>query len=106
MRTRAPDPGDGRHPRSVLPLWPGRRCSPGSLLLERCDDQDRYRVETQIAASQFAAMLGEFAEADRILAQAQELGTRLDDPVLEAWTRSSRACGPRSAARWTPAESS
>jgi predicted ATPase/DNA-binding CsgD family transcriptional regulator len=58
-----------------------------SLLLERCEDQDRYRVETQIAASQFAATLGEFAEAGRILAQARDLSTRLDDPVLEAWTR-------------------
>jgi predicted ATPase/DNA-binding CsgD family transcriptional regulator len=56
------------------------------LLLERCDRQDSYRVETQIAAAQLAAMLGEFAEADRILAQARELSTRLEDPVLEAWT--------------------
>ena len=63
----------------------GARLAP--LLLERCDDEDRYRVETQIAASQFAGVLGEFAEADRILAQARELSTRLDDPVLEAWTR-------------------
>ncbi|MGH2801036.1 MAG: response regulator transcription factor, partial [Thermoleophilaceae bacterium] len=63
----------------------GARLAP--LLLERCDNQDRYRVETQIAASQFAAMVGEFAEADRVLAQARELSTRLDDPVLEAWTR-------------------
>ena len=57
------------------------------LLLERCNDQDRYRVETLIAASQFAGTIGEFAEADRILAQARELTSRLDDQVLEAWTR-------------------
>jgi predicted ATPase/DNA-binding CsgD family transcriptional regulator len=63
----------------------GARLAP--LLLERCDKEDRYRVETQIAASQFAGALGQFAEADRILAQARELSTRLADPVLEAWTR-------------------
>jgi non-specific serine/threonine protein kinase len=58
-----------------------------ALLLERCDAQDRYRVETQIAAAQFAGTRGEFAEADRILSEARELITHLDDPVLEAWTR-------------------
>jgi len=58
-----------------------------SLLLERCDEEDRYRVETLIAASQFAGTMGEFAEADRILAQARELTMRLDDSVLDAWTR-------------------
>jgi predicted ATPase/DNA-binding CsgD family transcriptional regulator len=63
----------------------GARLAP--LLLERCDEQNSYRVETQIAAGQFSAMLGEFAEADRILGQARELSMRLDDPVLEAWTR-------------------
>jgi len=63
------------------------------LLLERCDDQNSYRVETQIAAAQLAAMLGEFAEADRILAQARDLSTRLEDPVLEAWTRFFQGLG-------------
>jgi non-specific serine/threonine protein kinase len=63
------------------------------LLLEGCDHQDSYRVETQIAAAQLAAMLGEFAEADRILAQARDLSTRLEDPVLEAWTRFFQGLG-------------
>jgi predicted ATPase len=48
----------------------GARLAP--LLLERCDEEDRYRVEAQIAASQFAATMGEFAEADRILSQARQ----------------------------------
>jgi ATP/maltotriose-dependent transcriptional regulator MalT len=81
----------------------GARLAP--LLLERCDDQDRYRVETQIAASQFAATMGEFAEADRILAQARELSTRLDDPVLEAWTRFFQGLWATVSGAWTPAES-
>jgi non-specific serine/threonine protein kinase len=63
------------------------------LLLERCDHQDSYRVETQIAAAQLAAMLGEFAEAGRILAQARDLSTRLEDAVLEAWTRFFQGLG-------------
>jgi predicted ATPase/DNA-binding CsgD family transcriptional regulator len=69
----------------------GARLAP--MLLERCDEQDRYRVETQIAAAQLAAMLGDFAVADRILAQARELSARLNDPVLEAWTRFFQGLG-------------
>jgi DNA-binding CsgD family transcriptional regulator len=64
-----------------------------SLLLERCDEQDAYRVETQIAAAQLAAMLGEFAEADRVLAEARDLSARLDDAVLVAWTRFFQGLG-------------
>jgi DNA-binding CsgD family transcriptional regulator len=63
------------------------------LLLEGCDHLDSYRVETQIAAAQLAAMRGEFAEADRILAQARDLSSRLEDPVLEAWTRFFQGLG-------------
>ena len=69
----------------------GARLAP--RLLERCDDQDGYRVETQIAAAQLAAMLGDFAEADRILGQARELSTRLEDRLLEAWTRFFQGLG-------------
>jgi predicted ATPase/DNA-binding CsgD family transcriptional regulator len=69
----------------------GARLAP--LLLERCEEQDGYRVETQIAAAQLVAMRGEFAEADRILAQARDLSMRLEDPVLEAWTRFFQGLG-------------
>jgi predicted ATPase len=69
----------------------GARLAP--LLLERCDHQDGYRVETQIAAAQFAAMLGDFAEADRILSQARDLSRQLEDPLLEAWTRFFQGLG-------------
>lgn len=57
------------------------------LLLERCPNRDRDRIEAQIAAGQLAASIGDSAKAGAILGQAHALNAELGDPVLEAWIR-------------------
>jgi non-specific serine/threonine protein kinase len=58
----------------------------GQLLLERCPVRDRHRVEAQISAGQLAVSLGDRETARSVLAEARELSTELDEPVLDAWT--------------------
>jgi non-specific serine/threonine protein kinase len=55
------------------------------LLLDRCPNRDRHRVEAQIAAGQLAASIGDSVTARAILAEASELNNELEDPVLGAW---------------------
>jgi non-specific serine/threonine protein kinase len=56
------------------------------LLLERCPARDRHRVEAQISAGQLAISMGDSETARSVLAEARQLGTELNEPVLEAWT--------------------
>jgi predicted ATPase/DNA-binding CsgD family transcriptional regulator len=57
------------------------------VLLERCPDRDRHRVEAQIAAGQLSVSMGDRPTARRVLAEASELCAELDEPALEAWLR-------------------
>lgn len=55
------------------------------LLLARCPQRDRNRVEAQIAAGQLAIMVADSQAAKSVLAEARDLSTELGEPVLEAW---------------------
>jgi non-specific serine/threonine protein kinase len=57
------------------------------LLLERCPVRDRHRAETLISAGQLATSMGDSGAARSVLAEARDVSTALDEPVLEAWTR-------------------
>jgi non-specific serine/threonine protein kinase len=58
-----------------------------TLLLERCPDRDRRRVEAQITAGQLANAMSDPETARRVLAEAYELSVELDEPLLQAWVR-------------------
>jgi non-specific serine/threonine protein kinase len=57
------------------------------LLLERCPARGRDRAEALITAGQLANTLGDFGAAAAALAEARDLITELDEPVLAAWVR-------------------
>ncbi len=54
-------------------------------LLALCPTRDRHRAVALIAAGQMAGAIADIAAARSALAQARELGSQLDAPVLEAW---------------------
>ena len=57
------------------------------VLLERCAVRDAHRVAVQISAGQLGVLLGQFETARRVLADARELSSELDERALEAWAR-------------------
>lgn len=63
----------------------GRRLA--ELVLERCPDRDRSRVDVQISAGGLAYWTGDAESARRTLAEARELSVELGEPVLEGWAR-------------------
>ena len=54
-------------------------------LLERCSRRDRDRAIALLAAGQLANAIADLASARTMLAQARELSSQLEEPVLEAW---------------------
>jgi non-specific serine/threonine protein kinase len=56
-------------------------------LLERCPARDQHRAGALMSAGQLAAAAGDLARSRAFLAEARELCSELDEPLLEAWTR-------------------
>jgi non-specific serine/threonine protein kinase len=57
------------------------------LLLERCPERDRARVEMQISAGLYSMMLVDKKGAWEALEEARELAAELGERSLEAWAR-------------------